>query len=330
MIFFCKTAKENNSDSILVAHHKLDNIETYLIQKKRNVITDYYGLKKSQIYYYNNQKFWILRPLLKIDKEEIHQYLIINKIKYCIDESNFEDIYLRNRIRKTINENVYFKYNQAIIQDNKKLLSLDYSKLITNNKINYQLWSKLNFINQQRIIYNYLKINKNQLIYKKSKFTYELAKKLNNDQKKESIFWLDKEFCFVKHNNELFIDKTNIFQRKSIKNIINNNLLWLSKKRYIINTINDSNKWLVTNETILLKNLKITNDISFYKIWKKRKKDIYLDYDPIFVYNNKIIYINPVLISTFSFKYQNLIKSYITNNLKKFEMEPVQLLITNK
>ena len=45
----------------------------------------------------------ILRPLLSISKVDLQEYLINKNISWHEDESNQEDIFLRNKIRKFIN-----------------------------------------------------------------------------------------------------------------------------------------------------------------------------------------------------------------------------------
>ncbi len=83
---------------VMVAHHLLDDVETYLIQKQRHSQVTYYGLKSSTIIHEMN----VVRPLLKWMKEDLMTYCSENKISYGIDESNQSDEFLRNRIRKEI------------------------------------------------------------------------------------------------------------------------------------------------------------------------------------------------------------------------------------
>jgi len=44
----------------------------------------------------------IIRPILCLDREQIEEYLLENQIHYCIDKTNFEDNYTRNKIRHHI------------------------------------------------------------------------------------------------------------------------------------------------------------------------------------------------------------------------------------
>ena len=81
-----------NLDFVITAHHKDDNVETFLINLIRGSgISGLSGIK------YKNNK--IVRPLLEISRDEIQQYLIAGNIKYRYDSSNTDVKYLRNKIR---------------------------------------------------------------------------------------------------------------------------------------------------------------------------------------------------------------------------------------
>ena len=79
----------------MTAHHLDDNIETILINiyrgKKLNPLT---GIKQI-----NNT---IVRPLLSFTKDDIVNYAKKNKLTWREDKSNFENKYLRNKIRNII------------------------------------------------------------------------------------------------------------------------------------------------------------------------------------------------------------------------------------
>ena len=79
-------------DFIVTGHHKDDNIETFLINLIRG--TGISGLCGIQ---FKNKN--IVRPMLKISKQEIELYLVDNKIKFRDDQSNSEIKYTRNKIR---------------------------------------------------------------------------------------------------------------------------------------------------------------------------------------------------------------------------------------
>lgn len=96
--YFVELAHELNIKNVLVAHNEGDNIETYLLQKKRGGVYLTYGLEKER----KRDDIKIIRPLLKINKQDLENYCVENKIPYSIDPSNFDSKFLRNAIRKDL------------------------------------------------------------------------------------------------------------------------------------------------------------------------------------------------------------------------------------
>ncbi|MDE7434173.1 MAG: tRNA lysidine(34) synthetase TilS [Mycoplasmoidaceae bacterium] len=96
--FFKQIANKLNCHSIYVAHNKDDFIETAYRQIQRNSSSLFYGIKK------NNEidGLKIIRPLIDIRKNDLQEYCDKHNIQYGIDETNFSDIYERNKIRKII------------------------------------------------------------------------------------------------------------------------------------------------------------------------------------------------------------------------------------
>lgn len=95
--FFEEVADAFDAKLLYVAHQMDDVIETYLFQKNRNMICDWYGLKEKSI----RQGYQIIRPLLNFTKSELQQYCNENGVSFGIDESNLTNHYTRNVIRHT-------------------------------------------------------------------------------------------------------------------------------------------------------------------------------------------------------------------------------------
>ena len=80
---------------IAVAHHQGDSAETMLFHLFRG--TGIYGM--TGILPVNGN---IIRPLLICSRREIEEYLVKSEQKWCIDRTNEEDTYTRNKIRHHI------------------------------------------------------------------------------------------------------------------------------------------------------------------------------------------------------------------------------------
>lgn len=97
---FSQAVKKYEAKGVLVAHHKDDVLETYLWQKKRGHRVKTYGMSaESEIYGVK-----VYRPLLEMTKKDLLDYIDRNQIVYGEDESNEQQKYMRNRIRKQLKE----------------------------------------------------------------------------------------------------------------------------------------------------------------------------------------------------------------------------------
>ena len=79
-------------DYIAVAHHADDQLETFFINLLRG--SGIRGLKGMRPVNGN-----IIRPLLDVSREEIHQYAVENGVQWREDHTNAETRFLRNKIR---------------------------------------------------------------------------------------------------------------------------------------------------------------------------------------------------------------------------------------
>lgn len=93
--YFKEAAKEFSADKIAVAHHQNDSAETMLFHLARG--TDLKGLCGILPVREN-----VIRPLLCVERREIEAYLKEQGQAYCMDETNKELEYSRNRIRHQV------------------------------------------------------------------------------------------------------------------------------------------------------------------------------------------------------------------------------------
>lgn len=123
--FFLKCSRHFKIKKLALAHHKDDLVETVLMRLIRGA-----GLKGLRGFLPKSKfaNLTVVRPLIELEKKEIVDWLDSRKIIYCIDKSNLEEKFMRNRIRlkllpllKEFNPNITDN-----IYDLSRNLSLDY------------------------------------------------------------------------------------------------------------------------------------------------------------------------------------------------------------
>ncbi len=95
---FCEIARKQNA-VIAVAHHRDDNAETVLLNVVRG--SGSRGLSGMQPKSEMNG-CTVIRPLLKISRAEIEEYLNERGVTYCTDSTNADDGYARNAVRLNV------------------------------------------------------------------------------------------------------------------------------------------------------------------------------------------------------------------------------------
>jgi tRNA(Ile)-lysidine synthase len=120
---FYEIKEKTNSSKIAIAHNLNDQAETILMRMMRG--TGLQGLRGIE---YKRDDI-IIRPLLDISRKEIEDYCEEHDLSPRIDESNFEHIYTRNKIRLDLlpymSENFNSNILNAIVRMGKNL-SADY------------------------------------------------------------------------------------------------------------------------------------------------------------------------------------------------------------
>ncbi|AJR12080.1 tRNA(Ile)-lysidine synthase [Mesomycoplasma dispar] len=138
--FFQHLYEQFNCTKLLVAHHRNDFLETVFLQKNKEKIVSFWGIRKKN-YLFNMQ---ILRPLLhsKTKKQILYQCQK-KSIPFLDDSSNFTGKYQRNRVRflleKRSNFSLFFLFLLYYFINLFKLLMLKYQKKI------FQKWEKTGY-----------------------------------------------------------------------------------------------------------------------------------------------------------------------------------------
>ncbi|ECC1272969.1 tRNA lysidine(34) synthetase TilS [Campylobacter coli] len=127
--FFEKICLEQNYSNLILAHHLNDQLEWFLMQLSRGAgLAEILGMQECE----KRQNYTLLRPLLFTSKDEILSYLKENDIFYFQDESNENEKYFRNYIRKNFSNAFVSKFYQGLKrsfsyldEDRKKLYDLE-------------------------------------------------------------------------------------------------------------------------------------------------------------------------------------------------------------
>ncbi|EAH5042839.1 tRNA lysidine(34) synthetase TilS [Campylobacter coli] len=132
--FFEKICLEQNYSNLILAHHLNDQLEWFLMQLSRGAgLAEILGMQECE----KRSNYTLLRPLLFMSKDEILSYLKENDIFYFQDESNENEKYFRNYIRKNFSNAFVSKFHQGLKrsfsyldEDRKKLYDLESIKEI--------------------------------------------------------------------------------------------------------------------------------------------------------------------------------------------------------
>lgn len=106
--FFAELKEKYCFCKVATAHNKNDNAETVLMRIIRGTGID--GL--SGILYKRDDG--IIRPILDVTRAEIEEYCKIYNLEYCIDATNFDNDYTRNKIRNQLIPFIEREFNENV------------------------------------------------------------------------------------------------------------------------------------------------------------------------------------------------------------------------
>lgn len=107
--FFHEVLEKQHADKIALGHTADDQAETLLLWLFRGTGTrGLSGIPPVREYVF-------IRPLIEVERAEIEQFLRQREIDYVQDSSNYENKYLRNRIRRELIPLLKDRYNPQLI-----------------------------------------------------------------------------------------------------------------------------------------------------------------------------------------------------------------------
>ena len=119
-----------------------------------------------------------MRPLLRLSKEQIFQYLHQNNVPYVIDKTNYLPIYQRNIIRQKLlmfppeKKRELLKEIQQKNQELRKtklLLKEQIKQVIINSSLNLEVWQKSQLELKLRLLYYWVNKNTNNAFISRKK-----------------------------------------------------------------------------------------------------------------------------------------------------------------
>lgn len=250
--FYEKILFKYHSTKLFLAHHGDDQIETILMKIVRGSnLEGYAGIKEiSKV-----KNYQIIRPLLKVTKEDIINYNKSHNITYFIDSSNTNTDYTRNRYRQKIlpllkeeDKDVhkkFLKYSNTLLEyDNyiKTLVKKNITSIYKDNIIYIDELLKLDdFLIKNTLYYILNDIYSNESNIVTEKHISSIIQLINNNKPNLNIN-LPNNKIIVKEYNKLLIKentskKSNYYKIELTNNLIIDNLEF----NIIDNTENDSN-----------------------------------------------------------------------------------------
>lgn len=207
--FFKETLKKHEAKGVFIAHHLDDLLETYLIQKQRNNITKYYGLKETS----ELLGMKVIRPLLRLDKKSLMAYCQKNNIPYSIDSTNLETTHLRNKIRNSVLNSYTDKDKRNLLNEiefeNKKrkenLLVLE--KYVQFDKVPIEEFMKLEEVEKQLIIHEMIVNKVQEVVNRLSWYRINDLIRMLQSNKPNVCIKIYRSYYFIREYNYFYVDK---------------------------------------------------------------------------------------------------------------------------
>lgn len=243
--FFRENLNEIGGGKIAVAHNLNDQAETVLQRIIRG--TGIEGL--SAMSFISNE---IIRPILNVERTEIEKYLEENNYEFCIDKTNLQDIYGRNKIRLNLLpflkenfnpniQNTLFRLSEAASNDLKIINKYTEEKIqnIIFKKDQNEIILDLNKLNDLesyetgRIIKKAIEILKGNTINIEMKHIEYVNEFIKAGKTGKSIDLTEGLTVEISYNNFIIrkmVEKTNEFQY----NIIINEPLYINETGHTV------------------------------------------------------------------------------------------------
>jgi len=141
--FLAEVAHSVGADIVAVGHTANDHIETVLLHIVRGTGTKgLIGLKPLTTWPYSGNNLTLIRPLLEINRKEIHEYCRLHQLSPREDASNLSFTLLRNRIRHELIP-LLQRYNPQVSEAILRLSSIAADDISLLDKASDKIWNKI-------------------------------------------------------------------------------------------------------------------------------------------------------------------------------------------
>ena len=215
--FFEKLVDKYNAKYLFTAHHGDDLVETIIMRLIRgSSFKGYHGIDLIT----KVKNYYLVRPLLYMNKKEILAYLDSKKISYCLDKTNDLNFNTRNRIRHFVlpslqkeNGNVHLKFLEfsqkitAISDFMDNYVNCILAKIYLNNRLNLLAFKELDPLIQKMALEIILQRIYNNDLYLITNSNCKEILKLINSCKPNGKVKLPNNVNFIKEYNILYLAK---------------------------------------------------------------------------------------------------------------------------
>lgn len=320
--FFDEVKRIENLEYIATAHNKNDLAETVIMRILRG--TGINGLIGIQ-----SERGDLIRPILNFSRDEIEKYIEKNNIPFVEDKTNFEELYLRNKIRLNLFPILKNEYNPRILDAISRLsnIAFDYSTISREYIASKEglLWE----FNKEKILVYIEKLKLQSRSFRNIMYreffefiskdpdgiNYKIIEEIDNLIFSKTGKYIEiKNVVFKIEYDKLLIYDKNIFENLEMKFYFENLDFSLYSTKFFDIIIEQSSfeefKNLKQNKDLLFINkkyldfLKIRNkengDFLELEFGKKKLKDIFIDEKvskdirkniPIFEIENNIVWV---------------------------------------
>lgn len=320
--FFDEVKRIENLEYIATAHNKNDLAETVIMRILRG--TGINGLIGIQ-----SERGDLIRPILNFSRDKIEKYIEENNIPFVEDKTNFEELYLRNKIRLNLFPILKNEYNPRILDAISRLsnIAFDYSTISREYIASKEglLWE----FNKEKILVYIEKLKLQSRSFRNIMYreffefiskdpdgiNYKIIEEIDNLIFSKTGKYIEiKNVVFKIEYDKLLIYDKNIFENLEMKFYFENLDFSLYSTKFFDIIIEQSSfeefKNLKQNKDLLFINkkyldfLKIRNkengDFLELEFGKKKLKDIFIDEKvskdirkniPIFEIENNIVWV---------------------------------------